>query len=54
MFRFSYIIGKNIINKDKFITFSTFDPDILLKEPENKKLSWEDLKKFRNEIYKNL
>ena len=43
-----------IINKDKFITFSTFDPDILLKEPENKKLSWEDLKKFRNEIYKNL
>ena len=43
-----------IINKDKFITFSTFDPEILLKEPENKKLSWEDLKKFRNEIYKNL
>ena len=42
-----------IINKDKFITFSTFDPEILLKEPENKKLSWEDLKKFRNEIYKN-
>ena len=43
-----------IINKDKFITFSTFDPEILLREPENKKLSWEDLKKFRNEIYKNL
>ena len=43
-----------IINKDKFITFTTFDPEILLKEPENKKLSWEDLKKFRNEIYKNL
>ena len=42
-----------IINKDKFITFSTFDPEILLGEPENKKLSWEDLKKFRNEIYKN-
>ena len=42
-----------IINKDKFITFSTFDPEILLREPENKKLSWEDLKKFRNEIYKN-
>ena len=42
-----------IINKDKFITFSTFDPEILLKEPENKKLSWEDHKKFRNEIYKN-
>ena len=42
-----------IVNKDKFITFTTFDPEILLKEPENKKLSWEDLKKFRNEIYKN-
>lgn len=43
-----------IINKDKFITFTTYDPEILLREPENKKLSWEDLKKFRNEIYKNL
>ena len=43
-----------IINKDKFITFTTFDTEILLREPENKKLSWEDLKKFRNEIYKNL
>jgi len=43
-----------IINEDKFITFTTFDPEILLREPENKKLSWEDLKKFRNEIYKNL
>jgi DNA polymerase len=43
-----------IINKDKFITFTTFDPEILLGETENKKLSWEDLKKFRNEIYKNL
>ena len=42
-----------IVNKDKFITFTTFEPEILLKEPENKKLSWEDLKKFRNEIYKN-
>ena len=42
-----------IVNKDKFITFTTFDPEILLRKPENKKLSWEDLKKFRNEIYKN-
>jgi DNA polymerase len=42
-----------IVNKNKFITFTTFDPEILLREPENKKLSWEDLKKFRNEIYKN-
>jgi len=42
-----------IFNKDKFITFTTFDPEILLREPENKKLSWEDLKKFRNEIFKN-
>ena len=43
-----------IFNKDKFITFTTFEPENLLREPENKKLSWEDLKKFRNEIYKNL
>ena len=42
-----------VINKDKFITLTTFDPEILLSKPENKKLSWEDLKKFRNEIYKN-
>jgi DNA polymerase len=42
-----------IVNKDKFITFTTFEPENLLREPENKKLSWEDLKKFRNEIYKN-
>jgi len=41
-------------NSIKEITFTTFDPEILLGEPENKKLSWEDLKKFRNEIYKNL
>jgi uracil-DNA glycosylase family 4 len=41
-----------IFNKDKFITFTTFDPENLLIEPENKKLSWEDLKKFRNEIFK--
>jgi DNA polymerase len=45
--------GSIIVNKDKFITFTTFEPEILLREPENKKLSWEDLKKFRNEIYKN-
>jgi DNA polymerase len=42
-----------IVNKDKFITFTTFDPEILLREPNNKKLSWEDLKKFRNEIFTN-
>jgi uracil-DNA glycosylase family 4 len=42
-----------VINKDKFITLTTFDPEILLSKPENKKLSWEDLKKFRNEIFKN-
>jgi len=42
-----------VINQDKFITFTTFDPEILLKKPDNKKLSWEDLKKFRNEIFKN-
>jgi DNA polymerase len=45
--------GSIIVNKDKFMTFTTFEPEILLREPENKKLSWEDLKKFRNEIYKN-
>ena len=42
-----------VINKDKFITFTTFDPGILLSEPQNKKLSWEDLKKFRDQIFKN-
>ena len=42
-----------LISKDKFITFATFDPELLLKEPENKKLSWEDLKKFKNEIFNN-
>ena len=42
-----------VINQDKFITFTTFDPEILLQKPENKKLSWEDLKKFRDEIFKN-
>ncbi len=42
-----------IINKDKIITFATFDPELLLKELENKKLSWEDLKKFKNEIFNN-
>ena len=42
-----------VINQDKFITFTTFNPEILLKKPDNKKLSWEDLKKFRNEIFKN-
>jgi len=45
--------GSIIVNKDKLMTFTTFEPEILLREPENKKLSWEDLKKFRNEIYKN-
>jgi len=45
--------GSIIVNKDKFITFTTFEPENLLREPENKKLSWEDLKKFRNEIFKN-
>ncbi len=42
-----------IINKNKIITFATFDPELLLKELENKKLSWEDLKKFKNEIFNN-
>ena len=42
-----------IVNKNKFITFTTFEPENLLRDPENKKLSWKDLKKFRNEIYKN-
>jgi uracil-DNA glycosylase family 4 len=41
-----------VINKEKFITFTTFDPESLLKEPKNKRLSWEDLKKFRNKIIK--
>jgi len=45
--------GSIIINNNKINTFATFDPEILLKKPENKKLSWEDLKKFRNEIFNN-
>jgi DNA polymerase len=45
--------GSIIINKEKIITFASFDPEILLKQPENKKLSWEDLKKFRNKIFNN-
>jgi len=39
------------LEKEKYYLSNIyFDKD---KEPENKKLSWEDLKKFRNEIYKN-
>ena len=42
--------GEIIIDKYKFNTFST---DHLLKSPDYKKLAWEDLKKFKNEIFKN-
>ena len=45
--------GEIIIDKYKFKTFSTFTPDHLLKSPDYKKLAWEDLKKFKNEIFKN-
>jgi uracil-DNA glycosylase len=45
--------GEIIIDKYKFNTFSTFTPDHLLKSPDYKKLAWEDLKKFKNEIFKN-
>jgi len=45
--------GEIIIDKYKFNTFSTLTPDHLLRTPEYKKLAWEDLKKFKNEIFKN-
>ena len=45
--------GEIIIDKYKFNTFSTFTPDHLLRAPEDKKLAWENLKKFKNEIFKN-
>jgi DNA polymerase len=42
-----------VIDKYKCNTFATLSPDHLLRSPELKKLAWEDLKKFKNEIIKN-
>ena len=42
---------KEIILKDKtFPIIITFSPSYLLRFPENKRYSWEDLKKIRNKI----
>ena len=42
---------KDIIVKDtSYKTIITFNPSYLLRVPENKKYSWEDLKKIKNKI----
>ena len=42
---------KEIILKDKtYPIMITFSPSYLLKFPENKKFSWEDLKKIKRKI----
>ena len=43
---------KEIILKNKtYQLIATFNPSYLLRFPENKKFSWEDLKKIRNKIF---
>jgi DNA polymerase len=44
--------GYKTIEKNKFLIFFTFSPEELIKDEGNKKLAWEDLKIFRNEIHK--
>ena len=39
-----------IINKKTFLTFLTFHPAYLLRQPDQKKFSWEDLKIIRKKI----
>ena len=42
---------KDVIVKNKsYNTMITFDPSYLLRFPENKKYSWEDLKKIKNKL----
>ena len=42
---------KEIIIKNKsFIVMISFSPSYLIRFPENKKYSWEDLKKIRKEM----
>ena len=42
---------KDIIIKDtSYKTIITFNPSYLLRVPENKKYSWEDLKKIKQKI----
>ena len=38
------------INKKTFLTFLTFHPAYLLRQPDQKKFSWEDLKIIRKKI----
>ena len=40
-----------IINSKTFPLIITFNPSYLLRFPENKKFSWEDLKKIRQKIH---
>ena len=42
-----------IIEKSKIFTIVSFHPAYLLRQPDQKKFSWEDLKKIRDKI-KNL
>jgi len=39
-----------IINQKTFLTILTFHPAYLLRQPDQKKFSWEDLKNIRNKI----
>ena len=39
-----------LINNESFKTMVTFHPAYLLRQPEQKKYSWEDLKKIKKEI----
>ncbi len=39
-----------IINQETFLTFLTFHPAYLLRQPDQKKFSWEDLKNIRKKI----
>ena len=41
---------ETIIKNDNYSLIITFDPSYLLRMPENKKLSWEDLKKIKKKI----
>ena len=39
-----------IINNKTYLTMITFHPAYLLRQSDQKKYSWEDLKKIRNKI----
>ena len=41
---------ETIINQKTFLTILTFHPAYLLRQPDQKKFSWEDLKNIRKKI----